>query len=74
MIRKTIAYDLGEIAQRDGVKDCLPFEDEAFTAYLQKYDPPIVVFIQDYVAGFHASNDAAKARRAEMYIIKDDDV
>ena len=66
-----IAYELGKIAQQEGAEDCLPFEDETFTAYVEKHDPPIVLSVTGYVDGFYAADNAAKARRAKIRLVDD---
>jgi len=70
-MQNKIAYELGKRAQEEGAKDCQPFEDETFTAYVEKHDPPIVLTIHDYVAGYHESDTIARARRAGMHIVED---
>ena len=53
----TIGYDLGRLAYSDKLP-CDPLENKIFVAYMEKYDPPIVPFVKDFVSGWHDMADA----------------
>ena len=52
----TTAYQLGQEAYKAG-HECIPFEDEHFVEFIEKFDPPVTLTIKEYVEGFYEERD-----------------